>query len=115
MATPPNPALSGPLPVMETAGRLGRLGQVIAEIGDLDGLVVSSLTNIRYLTGFTGSAGLLLVLVGETTLITDGRYASQSEEQLAASGVTASIEVAPGMKQAGVASAAVEGAGVRRL
>lgn len=100
---------------METAGRLGRLGQVLAEIGDLDGLVVSSLTNIRYLTGFTGSAGLLLVLGGEVTLITDGRYASQSEEQLAASGVTASIEVAPGTKQAGVASAAVEGAGVRRL
>ncbi|MGI8753767.1 MAG: M24 family metallopeptidase [Acidimicrobiales bacterium] len=115
MATPSNPALSGPLPVMETAGRLGRLGQVLAEIGDLDGLVVSSLTNIRYLTGFTGSAGLLLVLGGEVTLITDGRYASQSEEQLAASGVTASIEVAPGTKQAGVASAAVEGAGVRRL
>lgn len=97
---------------METAERLGRLRDLL---GDVDGLVVSSLTNIRYLTGFTGSAGLLLVLGGDATLITDGRYASQSEEQLAASGVTTSIEIAAATKQAGVASAAVAGAGVRRL
>ena len=112
MVTSATAALSGSLPAMNTAERIGRLRDLL---GDVDGLVVSSLTNIRYLTGFTGSAGLLLVLGGDATLITDGRYASQSEEQLAASGVTASIEIAAGAKQPGLASAAVVGAGVRRL
>ena len=115
MVPSPTSALSDPLPAMETAGRLDRLGEAVVQAGDLDGLVVTSLTNIRYLTGFTGSAGLLLLLGGVATLITDGRYASQSEEQLAASGVTASIEVAAGTKHAGVAAAAVERAGVRHL
>jgi Xaa-Pro aminopeptidase len=109
------PALSGHLPAMGTAGRLGRLVEILEEGGGLDGLVVSSLTNIRYLTGFTGSAGLLLVLGSEATLITDGRYAGQSEEQLAAAGVTASIEIAGTAKQAAAATAVVGGAGVRRL
>ena len=50
---------------------------------DADALLVTSLTNIRYLTGFTGSAGLLFVLPGEVVLITDGRYGLQAAEQLA--------------------------------
>jgi Xaa-Pro aminopeptidase len=58
-----------------------------------DALLVTSLTNIRYLTGFTGSAGLLLVRPDELIFATDGRYKFQSEEQLAESGVDARIEV----------------------
>ena len=38
------------------------------------GLAGHQPTNIRYLTGFTGSAGLLFVLPGEVVLVTDGRY-----------------------------------------
>ncbi|MDQ6781864.1 MAG: Xaa-Pro peptidase family protein [Actinomycetota bacterium] len=108
----PSTALSASLPAMETAQRLGRLGDLL---GDVDGLVVSSLTNIRYLTGFTGSAGLLLVAGGEATLITDGRYASQSEEQLAAAGVTVSVEIAGSTRQGSVAGAVVTAAKMRRL
>lgn len=45
----------------------------------LDGMLVQHLANIRYLTGFTGSAALLLLRTGaETVLITDFRYASQA-------------------------------------
>ncbi|MEO7191251.1 MAG: Xaa-Pro peptidase family protein [Vicinamibacterales bacterium] len=40
----------------------------------LDALVISSLDNIRYLTGFGGSSGLLLITRRACTLITDGRY-----------------------------------------
>lgn len=47
----------------------------------LDALLVSYPANIRYLSGFTGSAGLLLVSAERTTLITDFRYASQAPEE----------------------------------
>ena len=44
-------------------------------------LYVSGLPNIRYLTGFTGSAGHLLVEPDQTTLFTDGRYRKQARDQ----------------------------------
>lgn len=80
------------LPPMEVADRLPRLA---ARLGDLgcDGLLVTKLTNIRYLTGFTGSAGLLVVLPDESLLVSDGRYRNQSAEQVKASGVPVWIEI----------------------
>jgi Xaa-Pro aminopeptidase len=50
----------------------------------LDGLLVTHLPNIRYLTGFTGSAGLLLVRANDAVLVTDFRYATQAPEEVAA-------------------------------
>ena len=44
----------------------------------IDGLLVTHLPNIRYLTGFTGSAALLLLRSDATILITDFRYAVQA-------------------------------------
>ncbi|TQI93954.1 Xaa-Pro aminopeptidase [Amycolatopsis cihanbeyliensis] len=52
---------------------------------DLNALLVTDLTNIRYLTGFTGSnAALLLHAEGEagTVFCTDGRYATQAETEV---------------------------------
>ena len=49
---------------------------------DLDGLLVSSLPNIRYLTGFSGSNALLLVTAMECVLFTDFRYATQVGEEV---------------------------------
>ena len=43
---------------------------------------------IAYLTGFTGSAGTLLVSRSHAYLWTDGRYFLQAENQLKASGIT---------------------------
>lgn len=43
---------------------------------------------IAYLTGFTGSAGMLLVSSTNAYLWTDGRYFLQAEEQLKDSGIT---------------------------
>lgn len=59
----------------------------------IDALLVTNVTNICYLTGFTGSAALLLVHPGGLVFITDGRYGEHSAEQLASSGVEARIEV----------------------
>lgn len=49
-----------------------------AAIGAL--LIVNG-TNRRYVTGFTGSAGWVLVLPGDVFLITDGRYTEQAKAQ----------------------------------
>lgn len=42
----------------------------------------------EYLSGFTGSAGTLVVLAEEAGLWTDGRYFLQAEQQLAGTGIT---------------------------
>lgn len=46
---------------------------------DLPAALVTNLVNVRYLTGFTGSNGAVLVAAdGSATLATDGRYQDQS-------------------------------------
>lgn len=65
-----------------SAGRLGRLRQSLAASG-LDALLVSALPNIRYLTGFSGSNGLVLVTPSECVLLTDFRYATQVKTEVA--------------------------------
>ena len=95
------------LPPMDVAGRVERLRAALAGAG-CDALVVTNLVNIRYLTGFTGSAGMLLVGEDDLLLVTDGRYRFQSTEQLAAAGVAARIEIGtlPEQKDVVAASAA---------
>ena len=46
-----------------------------------EALYVSAMPSIRYLTGFSGSAGHLLVTRDGATLFTDGRYRTQAREQ----------------------------------
>ena len=45
------------LPAMDVAGRAGRLRGLFGE-AEVDALLVTSLPNVRYLTSFTGSAGI---------------------------------------------------------
>jgi Xaa-Pro aminopeptidase len=80
------------LPPMDVADRLPRLAARLGELG-CDGLLITKLTNIQYLTGFTGSAGLLVVLADESLLVSDGRYRNQSAEQVKAAGVPVRIEI----------------------
>jgi len=47
-----------------------------------DAIVVSHLPNIRYLCGFSGSAGLLVVDNSQATFFTDSRYAIQSQYEV---------------------------------
>jgi Xaa-Pro aminopeptidase len=69
--------------------RVERLrGQLSAR--ELDVLLVESLVDVRYLTGFTGTHGLVLVAIGPAAgerlgparFLTDFRYETQSAEQL---------------------------------
>jgi len=48
----------------------------------VDALLVTSLANVRYLTGFSGSSALLLVSQREALLITDFRYQTQAAEEV---------------------------------
>ena len=57
------------------------------EAEGLDGFVVTHLPNIRYLTGFTGSAALLLIRGAATILISDFRYASQAPADVGSAAV----------------------------
>ena len=50
-------------------------------LGEADAALVTRLVNVRYLTGFTGSNGALLVTRDTAVLATDGRYITQSERQ----------------------------------
>jgi len=49
---------------------------------NLHGMYVTNLTNVRYLTGFTGSAASLLIIADEQHFFTDGRYIEQSKTQI---------------------------------
>ncbi len=55
--------------------------------------MVTTLPNIRYLTGFSGSAGVLTVSRQRALLTTDGRYRTQSAEQLEGAGAAAQVEI----------------------
>jgi Xaa-Pro aminopeptidase len=78
---------------MDVAGRIGRVIDHFGEAG-CDALLVSDLLNIRYLTGFTGSAARLVLQPGEPgVLVTDGRYEDQAAQELARSGVGARVAV----------------------
>jgi Xaa-Pro aminopeptidase len=71
--------------------RLAALGKkLVAE--HVDALVLSSLPNIRYLTGFSGSSALAVATQSELMLITDFRYETQVAEEV---GDIAKIRVEP--------------------
>ncbi|MBC7633178.1 Xaa-Pro peptidase family protein [Aeromicrobium sp.] len=67
---------------MSGADRRARLVAALNETG-LDGVYVTTLVNVRYLTGFTGSNGSLLVpRDGPAVFFTDGRYRDQADHEL---------------------------------
>jgi Xaa-Pro aminopeptidase len=93
-ANPYSPAAS-PLPAITVRGRLDRLRASFDE-HEIDALVVTTLANVRYLTGFSGSAGTLVVTPDAALLTTDGRYRTQSAEQLQQAGADTQVEIAIG-------------------
>ena len=60
-----------------------RVAQLVAQLSEreLDALLVSNPENRRYLSGFTGSAGYLLVTPQRQILFTDSRYTEQAGSQ----------------------------------
>ena len=75
MADPRHPIAAAvnqlPMAPMEVSSRAERLQAALAE-AEVDALLITNLTNIRYLTGFTGSAAMLLVAPTGLTFVTDG-------------------------------------------
>ncbi|TCS96404.1 M24 family metallopeptidase [Hazenella coriacea] len=49
---------------------------------NMEAILISHPINRRYITGFTGSAGLALITQNEALLITDFRYVTQVQEQV---------------------------------
>ena len=79
-----NEPLSLSLPPVEVAERYKHLTELLYSTG-LDGLVVTNMTNIRYLSGFSGSAAVMVCtnsFENSGLLITDGRYRTQAELEL---------------------------------
>jgi Xaa-Pro aminopeptidase len=66
---------------MNFAARQKKLRERLASTG-LDVLLVSHLPNIRYLCGFTGSAGFLLVTETGSVFFTDLRYDTQGRDEV---------------------------------
>jgi len=56
--------------------------QKIMDLNFLDGILFSSLENIRYLCGFTGSDGAVVMSQKESFFLTDSRYWTQAEEEI---------------------------------
>lgn len=65
---------------MDYPGRIARLRASIAK-ARCDALLVTHLPDVRYLCGFTGSAGVLLVGT-KNIFFTDGRYAEQAANEV---------------------------------
>jgi Xaa-Pro aminopeptidase len=77
------------VPPDRRADRQAALRSGLAAEG-LDALLVTHLPNVRYLTGFTGSAALLVIHAQATVLVTDFRYAVQAPAE---AGQAAMVEV----------------------
>lgn len=92
----------GALPPMDHARRVIMLRERLAA-AELDGVVVTNLTNVRYLCGFTGSAGILVVTDDDLVFLTDGRYTEQCSQEIGASGTGARIEIVAGEPDAAAA------------
>ncbi len=83
------------LPPLAVTDRLDHLRGSFDE-HEIDALVVTTLANIRYLTGFSGSAGILTVTRSGALLTTDGRYRTQSSEQIQRAGAAAHVDITIG-------------------
>ena len=79
------------LPPLVVTGRDVRVREELARRGAPSTLLVADLNNIRWLTGFTGSAGTLVVRPDDMVFVTDGRYGEQARDQAARSGAHVAV------------------------
>lgn len=94
---------------LEVAPRLDAL-RARFDAASIDALIVTNLANVRYLTGFTGSAGILAVTAAGALLTTDGRYRTQSAEQVAGAGAPVEISIGGLQAQRDAVKAILSGA-----
>ena len=65
---------------MSTADRVGRLREKLRTEG-CDAVLITQSDNRRYVTGFTGTAGAVLITASAARLLTDFRYIEQATQQ----------------------------------
>jgi len=79
--------------------RLEAVRKSISE-SEVDALLVTHPVNRRYLSGFDGSSGLLLISCNQSYLITDFRYMEQAEQQASTfTIIRRHIELYPGLAE----------------
>lgn len=66
---------------MNYSSRLSLLRAAFTE-SNCDAIVVANLTNVRYLCGFTGSAGMAVITPDKAFFVTDFRYQEQAAAQV---------------------------------
>jgi Xaa-Pro aminopeptidase len=95
------------LPALAVDGRIAKLQALLgqgAPAGSSDGteshvglqseaLLITNPANVRYLTGFTGSSGRVLVTATSATLVTDARYEERATEELQKVGCSAHLVI----------------------
>jgi Xaa-Pro aminopeptidase len=99
---------------MDHPNRIARVAVRLEELG-VDALLVTDLTNVRYLTGFSGSNGQLLITPNDAIFFSDGRYAARAaslvtgaEIEIYSSRLTASL--GPRLASLGIVTVGVEAA-----
>jgi Xaa-Pro aminopeptidase len=93
-----------------TANRISRLRALLRRSG-AEAFLILDLKNIRYLTGFSGSDGALLVGPGRPVLLVDGRYTTQAGEQAPGARVILYREKTSGIAEALSAVGGIEQVG----
>lgn len=84
--------------------RLKRLRKLLTS-RHIPAVMLTQPADIRYLCGFTGSNGVLLILPRRAVLLTDSRYSEQAQAQAAQSGVKISIARQLGVEAVKIAQA----------
>jgi Xaa-Pro aminopeptidase len=75
--------------------RIKRLWQLVDE--KIEGMLISSAENVRYLCGFSGTEGSIFITRREGFFLTDGRYTTQAREQVTGLAVITFREKAKGI------------------
>src|SRR5690625_677861 len=60
-----------------------QLEQIRKQLNDLqlDGLIITNPINRRYISGFTGTAGVIIITVKDALFVTDFRYVEQAKNE----------------------------------
>jgi len=123
-----SPPIAADLPPLRVGGRAASVREILAggvelasstgtggngsDAVPVEALVLTNLANGRWLTGFSGSAMVVVLTADDLLVITDGRYATQAPAELSAAGVDGRVVIANrGSEQQEAAAAAVAGLG----
>lgn len=82
------------LPILTVTGRDEKLRTELDRISKAKSMLVLSPDSIRWLIGFTGSAGSLVVRPHDMVFVTDGRYVEQATMQAEQSGAQVEVRLA---------------------